>query len=50
MSPQMTAFRAFLFAVLAVSALGVGAFLGGAIAQPVLLQMLPWHRASGQKI
>jgi hypothetical protein len=46
----MTAFRAFLFVVLAVSALGVGAFLGGTIAQSALLQMLPGHQASGQKI
>jgi hypothetical protein len=37
----MTALRAFLFVVLAISALGVGAFIGGAIAQSALLEMLP---------
>jgi hypothetical protein len=46
----MTAFRALFFLVLAVSALGVGAFIGGAIAQPALLEMLPWYQAGGQKI
>ena len=46
----MTAFRVFVFLVLAASALGVGAFVGGAIAQPALLEVLPWYQASGQKI
>jgi hypothetical protein len=46
----MTAFRALIFVVLATSALGVGAFIGGAIAQPAPLEMLPWYQASGQKI
>jgi hypothetical protein len=47
MGPQMTAFGAFLFVVLAVSALDVGEFSGGAIAQSALLDMLPWHQTSG---
>jgi hypothetical protein len=50
MEPKVKAFRAFVFLVLAASTLGVGAFIGGAIAQPALLEMLPWHQASGQKI
>ena len=46
----MTAFRAFVFLFLAASALGVGAFIGGAISQPALLEVLPWYQTVGQKI
>ncbi len=46
----MTAFRAFVFLIVAASAFGAGAFVGGVIAQPALLDVLPWYHASGQKI
>ena len=39
----MVAARAVLLIVLAVGAIGVGAFIGGAIAQPALMGLLPWH-------
>jgi hypothetical protein len=41
----MAAARALLFVVVAVSALGIGAFLGGSIAQPALLSLVPWYDA-----
>jgi len=46
----MTAFRAIVFLILAASVLGFGALIGGTIAQPALLQVLPWYQVSGQKI
>jgi hypothetical protein len=39
----MAAARALLLVVVAISALGIGAFLGGSIAQPALLSLMPWH-------
>ena len=39
----MAAVRALFIVVVAVSALGIGAFLGGSIAQPALLSLMPWH-------
>jgi hypothetical protein len=41
----MAAARAFLFVVVAVSALGIGALLGGSIVQPALLSLVPWYHA-----
>ena len=32
-----------LLIVLAVGAIGIGAFIGGSIAQPALLGLVPWH-------
>ena len=46
----MVAFRALVFLVLGLSALSVGAFIGGAIAQPAFLEVLPWYQTGGQKI
>ncbi len=43
----MAAARAVFLLVLAVGALGLGAFIGGAIAQPALMSLVPWHN-SGQ--
>ncbi len=37
----MAAARAVFLIVLAVGALGVGAFIGGAIAQPALMGLVP---------
>ena len=42
----MVAARAVFLIVLAVSALGVGAFIGGAIAQPALMSLMPWHESA----
>ncbi len=39
----MAAARALVIVVLAISALGVGIFVGGAIAQPTLLDLMPWY-------
>jgi hypothetical protein len=41
----MAAARTLLIVVLAISALGVGIFMGGAIAQPALFDLMPWHTA-----
>jgi hypothetical protein len=41
----MAAARALFIVVLAISALGVGVFMGGAIAQPALLDLMPWYTA-----
>ncbi len=46
----MAAFRTMVFVALAVSAIGLGAFIGGAIAQPALLGLVPWYHGGGQKI
>jgi len=48
--PQMTVFRAIVFLILAAGVFGAGTFIGGTIAQPALLQVLPWYQVSGQKI
>ena len=42
----MAAARAVFLIVLAVSALGVGAFIGGAIAQPALMGLVTWHQSA----
>ena len=39
----MAAARALVIVVVAISALGVGVFVGGAIAQPTLLHLMPWY-------
>ncbi len=39
----MAAVRGLLLVVVAISALGIGAFLGGSIVQPALLSLMPWH-------
>ena len=41
----MAAARAVFLIVLAVGALGIGAFIGGAIAQPALMGLVPWHES-----
>jgi hypothetical protein len=41
----MAAARAVFLIVLAVGALGLGAFIGGAIAQPALMGLVPWHES-----
>ncbi len=46
----MAAFRTMVFLTLAFSAIGLGAFIGGAIAQPALLSLVPWYHGGGQKI
>jgi len=46
----MSAFRAVIFLMLAVSVIGIGAFIGGAIAQPSLLGLIPWYHDSAQRI
>ena len=46
----MTVFRAIVFLILAAGVFGAGTFIGGTIAQPALLQVLPWYQVSGQKI
>jgi hypothetical protein len=45
----MAALRTMEFLALAVSAIGLGAFIGGAIAQPALLGLVPWYYGGGQK-
>jgi hypothetical protein len=40
---KMAALRVLFMVVVAASALGIGAFLGGSIAQPALLSLMPWH-------
>lgn len=38
----MAAVRAVFLIVVAVSALAIGVFVGGSIAQPALLGLVPW--------
>ena len=38
----MAAARAVFLIVVAVSALAIGVFVGGSIAQPALLGLVPW--------
>ena len=38
----MAAARAVFLIVVAVSALAIGVFVGGSIAQPALLNLVPW--------
>jgi hypothetical protein len=46
----MMAIRALAFIALAICVLSLAAFIGGAIAQPALLSLVPWYHAGGQKI
>jgi hypothetical protein len=50
MGLQMRILRAFGFMIVAATVLGIGAFIGGTIAQPALLEVLPWHKTNGNKI
>jgi len=45
----MRILRAFGFMIVAATVLGIGAFIG-TIAQPALLEVLPWHQTSVNKI
>ena len=42
----MAAARAVLLIVVAISALTIGVFVGGSIAQPALLRLMPWSTAT----
>lgn len=42
----MAAARAVCLIVVAVSALAIGVFVGGSIAQPALLRLMPWSTAT----
>ena len=42
----MAAARAVFFLVAAISALAVGGFVGGSIAQPALMELVPWASSS----
>jgi hypothetical protein len=50
MGLQMRILRAFGFIIVAATVLGIGAFIGGTIARPALLEVLPWHQTNGNKI
>jgi len=42
----MAAARAVLLIAVAISALAIGVFVGGSIAQPALLRLMPWNSAT----
>ncbi len=42
----MAAARAVFLIVVAISALAIGSFVGGSIAQPALLRLVPWNSAA----